>query len=114
MKNFVKNVLTFGVLLMPTFAFATPLEDLVIRTKSLVNLIIPLLVSVAIAYFIFSVIKYVGAKDEETRADGRKMMINAIIALFVVLTLWGLVRFIQQSLGVSSGQINSSELPNVN
>lgn len=115
MKRFVKFSLPFGIVFAPLLAFAqTPIANLLSQIRGLINILIPLLVSAAIAYFIFSLIKYIGSKDEEQRADGRKMMINAVISLFVILSLWGLVRFIQNSLGVSSGSINSSELPNVN
>lgn len=115
MKRFVKFSLPFGIVFAPLLAFAqTPIANLLSQIRGLINILIPLLVSAAIAYFIFSLIKYIGSKDEKERADGQKMMINAVIALFVILSLWGLVRFIQNSLGVSSGSINSSELPNVN
>lgn len=117
MKNtFAKFGVAIGSILLPAVAFAqgTTIESLLIRFRGIINIAIPLLVAVAIAYFIFSIIKYVGAKDEEAQAAGRKMMLNAIIALFVVLSLWGLVKFIQNSLGITGGQVNSTDLPNVN
>lgn len=115
MKRFVKFSLPFGIVFAPLLAFAqTPIANLLSQIRGLINILIPLLVSAAIAWFIYSLIKYMGAKDEEQVKESRTMMINAVISLFVILSLWGLVRFIQNSLGVSSGSINSSELPNVN
>ena len=48
--------------------------------------------ALALAYFIAGVLKYVrkGA-DEKERINGRNMMIYGIIALFVMVSVWGLV-----------------------
>jgi heme/copper-type cytochrome/quinol oxidase subunit 2 len=115
MKRFVKFSLPFGIVFAPLLAFAqTPIANLLSQIRGLISMLIPILVSAAIAWFIYSLIKYMGAKDEEQVKESRTMMINAVIALFVILSLWGLIQFIQRSLGVSGGPINQTELPNVN
>lgn len=52
-----------------------------------------LLVGTGVVYFLAGVLKYVRpSSDEKQREEGRKMMFYGIIALFVMVSVWGLVR----------------------
>ncbi len=63
----------------------------------------PLLFLVAICIFLFGVIKYMmNANDETKRTEGREFMIWGIVALFVMLSVWGLVGVLRSTFGVSS------------
>jgi len=57
--------------------------------------IIPLIFALAVAMFIWGVAQYVINSDEEAKkAKGKSFMIWGIIALFVMVSMWGLVSII--------------------
>ncbi len=79
--------------------------------KSLVDLIIirildPLLIlimSLALVYFLSGVLKYVAhGGDQAKREEGKNVMIYGIIALAVMVSVWGLVQILTDTFGISS------------
>ncbi len=65
--------------------------------------LIPLLITLSIIIFIIGVIKYIAKADEATeRKQGRMFMIYGIIALFVMVSIWGLVGIIQGTFGLGT------------
>ena len=61
-----------------------------------------------LAMFIFSA----GAGDEGKRAEARSIMIYGVIALFVMVSVWGLVGFLGNTVGITPGQ-TSGTIPSV-
>jgi hypothetical protein len=62
--------------------------------------IIPLLITLAIAYFIYGVVKYMmNADDSAQREEGKNFMIWGIVALFVIVSIWGLVKLLTGTFG---------------
>jgi multisubunit Na+/H+ antiporter MnhB subunit len=66
-------------------------ESILGTIQRILNIIIPLLITFAVAVFIYGVITYVMGKDDGTKEKGRNMMISGIIGLFVIVAMWGLV-----------------------
>lgn len=65
--------------------------------------LIPLLITLSIIIFIVGVIKYIAKADEATeREQGRMFMIYGIVALFVMVSIWGLVGIIQGTFGLGT------------
>jgi hypothetical protein len=96
--------LTFGP--APVFADAAgwscgdPVQNIseVIGLASCIlsSAIIPLLVTLSVIVFIIGILKYIAGADEAAkREEGRNFMIYGIIALFVMVSIWGLVGIIQ-------------------
>jgi hypothetical protein len=79
---------------------------------SVVNPLIVLVSSLAVLYFLWGVSKYIlHSGNEEKRAEGYQMMIYGIIALFVMVSVWGLVGVLANTflggLGGGGGAPNS-------
>ncbi|MFA5933929.1 MAG: pilin [Candidatus Paceibacterota bacterium] len=70
--------------------------------QKVVNVLIPLFITAGVAYFIWGVVQYVVAGDEKTKDAGRHKMIYGIIGLFVIVSIWGLISFLQSSTGIDS------------
>jgi len=65
--------------------------------------VIPLLFILAVASFIWGVVQYVINSDEEAkRAKGRNYMIWGIIALVVMVSIWGLVQIFGNTFGINT------------
>jgi uncharacterized membrane protein YidH (DUF202 family) len=72
---------------------AATLQDIIGTTSlGLVNSVIILLIGLAMLYFIWGIVEFIGKSgDEEGRKEGKSKMIWGIIALFVIVSMWGLV-----------------------
>lgn len=80
--------------------------------SSLLNTVIPLLIALAVIYFIWGVISFVIAGDEEAKTKGRNKIIYGLIGLAVIVAMWGFVRILTTTLGVNTGPQNIT-LPTV-
>lgn len=70
---------------------ATELGGLIVKIHDLLNSVIPLLVALGIFYFVWGVVNYVIADDEEAKKSGRDRIVSGVIGLAVIVSLWGLV-----------------------
>jgi hypothetical protein len=78
-------------------------------TNFIGNSIIPLLFALAVAMFVWGVINFffLGVGEEAKRSEGKQFIIWGIVALAVMLSIWGLVRLL------GGGISNTSILPGV-
>jgi len=89
--------------MMPAVALAQGgnLLGLLGLIEQIVSRAIPILVGLALIYFIWGLIRYVIGGSEEERENGKKMMWWGIVALFVIVSIWGIVAYIANILGVT-------------
>jgi len=94
--------------LLPTLAFAQQLsniDSLIVRVRSIINEIIPVIIGLAILFFIYALLKYVTAGgDEAARKEAIGLIITGVIVIFVMTAVWGLVGFVAQSIDLPSSQ----------
>lgn len=69
----------------------------------IVNNLIPLLIGIAILFFIWGLVKYVlQADNDEARKSARSYMIFSVIAFFVMISIWGLVNVLVDTFGLDT------------
>ncbi len=104
MKNKkIVSAVGFGLaFLAPMLAFAQTLDTVVTKVGSLINLVMPILISIAVVVFIWGIITYVIAKDEEAKTQGRDKMIFGLIGLVAIVGMWGLVAIITNTFGIGT------------
>jgi len=102
LRTLQKVFLPPAVFLLPLAAFAAPpanFKELINRLIDIFNQFAVLFVSLAVLLFVWGVVKYVrGGGDEKKVAEGRLMIVNGIIALFVILAFFLLALVIYNSL----------------
>jgi len=109
MKTKLKYILTTVSVFAPSLAFActTPNDIETLFTYALCILsgnIIPFLIGLGLILFLIGVVGYVAAGDnEEKRTAGRDLMWFGIIALFVMIGVWGFVKILTTSFGFEYG-----------
>ena len=70
---------------------------------TLIKSIIPLLFTLAVAGFIWGIVQYyLNPDNEEKRKKGKSYMIWGIIALFVMVSMWGLVGVLTKTFGIQT------------
>lgn len=106
-----------SILFVPMSAFAqtsTGAIGILRVIQDIANIVIPILITIAVIWFIYGVIKYVIAKDEGVKEQGRNAMISSIIGLFVIVSVWGLVAVIGNTFGIGRDNAVAPDLvPNV-
>ncbi|MBU6214931.1 hypothetical protein KGM48_03815 [Patescibacteria group bacterium] len=73
-------------------------KDIIVETIN--GVFVPILIAVAFIVFLFGVYKYFiqGAADEKSRADGRQFVLWGVIGFVVILSLWGIVNIVKDTL----------------
>ncbi len=77
---------------------------------SIINLLIPILVGAAVIVFFYGLVQYI-SKGGEGHKEGRNVMVAGITALFVMVSLWGIIQFIQNSLNIQGNGDTSNIRP---
>ncbi|PCI29648.1 hypothetical protein COB55_01755 [Candidatus Wolfebacteria bacterium] len=76
-------------------------NDLIIAVGKLIGQLIPVAFSAALLLFFWGIAKFIlSAGSEEKQSEGKSIMLWGVIALFVMTSIWGIVRFLSQSLGI--------------
>ena len=70
------------------------LGNILCTIGDILKLIVPVVVILGIVYFVWGVISYVIAGDDEAKTKGRDRMIYGIIGLAVIVAIWGLVNIL--------------------
>lgn len=96
-----KFLLVLGAFAAPAIAFAqTPLELFLVTVGNVVSALVPIVSVLAIVYFFYGLAKYILSAGDETKAqEGKSIMIWGVLALFVMVTIFGLIAFIQNTIG---------------
>ncbi len=101
---------------LPAIAFAqyTPnqgVTGLIAFAHSLVNQILPLIIAIAVVYFIWQVFTYAIAANEEDKGKAKTHMIWGIVGIFVMVSVWGLVGILVSTFGTSGTTVGLPTLP---
>ena len=114
MSSFKKLVFFILLLAYPSAAFAAPatLKVLFLDIAKLFNAIIPILVALALLVFFWGVSKLIlYADNEQKRREGINTIVWGLVALFVIVSVWGLVFVFTQTFFGTSGVPGFDVLP---
>jgi hypothetical protein len=71
--------------------------------QSIVSAVVPLLIGVTVVVFFWNVVKFVaGGADEGARAEAKQMMIWSLIAILVMVSLWGIIGLLKSWLSIGN------------
>lgn len=97
----IKNGLfALSAAVLPSVSFAqvtgcdTPagIQRLFCLVNGIINGIIPILIGLAVLLFLYGIVRYImDGKNPEGRSDASKFMVWGIVAIFVMVSVWGLV-----------------------
>lgn len=107
-----KLAITVGALALPLVSFAAlgNVEGLVTDIGNIVNKVIPILFAIALLVFFWGLIGYIFASADD-KEKKKKTMIWGIVALFIMASVWGLVRFLGDAFGI--GQEAAPDVTNL-
>ena len=107
-------------LALPLVSFAqdpalSTVRNMVNAVQGIVNVLIPIVFGLGVLAFFWGLVRYLFAADHD-KDQAKKTMLWGIVAIFVMASVWGLVRFIGSTFGVNSDNTPISpdvNLPNV-
>jgi hypothetical protein len=107
-------LLSLAILAFPFIASAQtlqPIRNLIVAVGGILNLLIPVLIAAALVVFFWGLVKYIWGSGKGLAA-GRNTMIGGILALFIMVSIWGLVNLAQNAFGVSgTGSVQVPQVP---
>ena len=72
---------------------------------------IGLFITVAIVVFFWGLIRYLYAVDSQ-KAEGLQTMLWGVLAIFVMVSIWGIIRLVQNTFGVTNnGALTPGTVP---
>ncbi len=102
----MKKIISLGLVLgaFPMLALASgTVDSILLQVIRYVNLIVPVLITVAVGYFIWGVIQFISSSDEESKKMARTKIINGLIGLFVIVAFWGIIAVVKNTFGITGG-----------
>ncbi len=112
MKKFIVGTLVVA----PVLASAQQLQGfstLLTSIGRLIDLALPIVVALGLLGFFFGLAKFIfSAGDPEKQKEGRQIMIWGVVALFVMVSVWGLVKFLGNAFNISPDR-TSGPIPSV-
>ena len=76
------------------------LTQLISFAGDVLNRLIPVLIAVALVVFFWGLIQYIRTHKA---GSGKDTMIAGLVGLFIMVSVWGIIRIAQNTLGVGSG-----------
>jgi hypothetical protein len=101
----MKKIIALGFVLsapLITLAATGTIDGIISQLIMWVGWIVPALITLAIGYFIWGVIQFISASDEEAKKMGRTKIVNGLIGLFVIMAFWGIIAVVKRTFGIES------------
>lgn len=115
MKKYTNTLYTFLLIavLIPQVSFAAfdKIKGLLRDFKSILDLVIPIVFALAIIFFFWGLAQFIRSVSDKTIAEGKNKMIWGIIALFVMVSITGIIKYIGDSVGIDTGIKSSTTSP---
>ncbi len=96
-------------------AFCRPgIRNLLCRSLDIVSLATGILAALALLVFFWGLVKYIAkADDEKAKEAGKNTMVWGVIGLFVMFSVFGIVKFLQDSFDINAGNNGAPDIPEV-
>lgn len=101
----IKKIIVAAIAASPFVVFAaTTVQAIIAQLNNILNLVIPVLMILATVVFLWGIIMYILATGSDDRKkEAKNLIIWGLIALFVMVAVWGLVAVIGRTIQVTPG-----------
>jgi len=95
------SLLATATVALPTLAGAASLLNTLALANTFLNALVGLFITLAIVVFFWGLITYLVNVGEE-KAKGLSTMFYGVLAIFVMVSIWGIIRLLQNTFQVTS------------
>lgn len=114
MKKFSIVALSFA---LPAFASAqssiSNVWDIFTFIKRILDTALPLLIAAAVVWFVYGLFQLFFADDTEKKDKAKNTVLWGVIALFVMVSVWGLVNILVGTFNLNNQAQRLPDLPQV-
>ena len=73
------------------------------------NVLIPFILGIGFLVFVWGMFKYfiVGGANDEAKAQGKSLMVYAVLAFVLIIVFWGIINLLSTSIGLDKEGIGS-------
>lgn len=107
-----KALFTAALFALPAVASAqtpTNLTNLIALAGDILNRIIPVLIALALVAFFWGLVTYIFKQGKD---NGKKLITAGLLGLFIMVSVWGIIRLAQNTLGTGNNTIpNVPQVP---
>lgn len=96
------SALAVAAFLAPLVASAASITDTLLLASSVLNALIGLSITAAIVVFFYGMIRYMISPDAGKKSEGMKMAIYGVVTIFIMVSIWGIIRLLQSTFKVTS------------
>ena len=96
------SILAAGAAFLPVLASAQTLLNTLALVSTFLNSLVYLFITCAIVVFFWGLIKYLLGEGQEGKAKGLQIMLMGIVTIFVMVSIWGIIRLLQSTFRVTS------------
>ncbi|OGZ06188.1 MAG: hypothetical protein A3C93_05710 [Candidatus Lloydbacteria bacterium RIFCSPHIGHO2_02_FULL_54_17] len=111
-KASLASTLLLQALFLPRLVFAATPPDEVLEfvgkiSTNILNPLIMILFALAFVYFVYGVAAYIWNPDnEEARTKGKMSMLWGVVGMFIMVSVFGIMKFIISSIGADDALMN--------
>ncbi|MDQ3089526.1 MAG: hypothetical protein M3Q24_00015 [bacterium] len=103
-KNNVLKIVPIGVIMFVlypqnSYAAFTGIKGIIDDVGEIIGTLTVIAAAAALLVFFYGLVKFI-LKAGQEKAEGKGIMVWGLIALFVMLSVWGIIRFFQAEFGL--------------
>lgn len=114
-KKTIQTLVFVAMLTLPLHTLAADATSVLTKVKGWVDILLPLSFSVVFLAFVYGVIRFLmSGSDTNKKEEAKNRLLWGVVAMFVVVTIWGIVAFLQGTFGIANPTGNTVNPPSVN
>lgn len=87
-------------------------QSLILQFANFLNRLVPFIIALTLLVFLWSIFKLVLTSNEDARKEAIKLITFGVVALFVMVSVWGLVNILVSTLKLQNN-VNIQQGPGV-
>ena len=103
-KHKTTAALGAAVVIVPFFANASQISDILTNTRTLLNIVLQIVMTLAFVVFIWGIVKFIAAAGNPQQIKQAKgVMLYGILGIAVMAMITGIIAFLQSYFGIETG-----------
>jgi len=113
MNKILTKLTPVGALFLPVVAIATDLTTTTTNLQTVIQTATYIAYTLAFLAFFWGLAMLLFSKSEEQKKNATHTLIISIIVIFVMTSIWGLVKVLQGTIGANDNTVQDVQIPGI-